>query len=60
MIGAVAKAILQAMPNSWFANNDDYIDSFYVLEKNRSYIDYVGAANNATITLVPYRLGGKS
>ena len=59
MIGAVAKAILQAMPNSWFANNDDYIDSFYVLEKNRSYIDYVGAANNATITLVPYRLGGK-
>jgi Protein of unknown function (DUF3103) len=56
MIAAVAKAVLQAMPNSWFENNDDYLDSFYTLEKNRTYTDYVGAANNAEITLTPYRL----
>jgi hypothetical protein len=57
MVGNIARAILQAMPNSWFANNDDYIDSFYVLEKGRSYIDRIGAANNATITITPYQLG---
>jgi Protein of unknown function (DUF3103) len=56
MIAAVAKAVLEAMPNSWFENNDDYLDSFYTLEKNRTYTDYVGAANNAEITLTPYRL----
>lgn len=56
MIAAVARAILQAMPSSWFANDDDYLDSFYTLEKNRRYVDYNGVANNATITLTPYRL----
>lgn len=56
MIAAVARAILQAMPSSWFANDDDYLDSFYTLEKNRRYVDQKGVANNATITLTPYRL----
>jgi hypothetical protein len=56
VIGQVATAILQAMPSSWFTNDDDYVDSFYTLEKDRSYVNYVGAANNATVTLVPYSL----
>ncbi|KVN93445.1 hypothetical protein WJ69_09185 [Burkholderia ubonensis] len=54
VIAAVASAILQAMPSSWFYNSDDYIDSFYAVEKGRRYPNYVGAANNATITLEPY------
>jgi hypothetical protein len=56
VIGQVATAILQAMPASWFTNDDEYVDTFYTLEKGRAYVDYVGAAKNATISLAPYRL----
>lgn len=56
VIGQVATAILQAMPASWFTNDDDYVDSFYTLEKGPTYVNYFGAAKNATISLVPYRL----
>jgi hypothetical protein len=56
VIGQVATAILQAMPAGWFANDDDYVDSFYTLEKGRYYTNYVGSANNATVSLAPYTL----
>ena len=56
VIGQVATAILQAMPAGWFANDDDYVDTYYTLEKDRSYVNYVGAANNATVTFSPYLL----
>jgi hypothetical protein len=56
VIGQVATAILQAMPAGWFANDDDYVDSFYTLEKGRTYTNHLGAARNATVTLSPYTL----
>lgn len=56
IVVTIAQAIMKAMPDAWFKNNDDYIDSFYTLEKNRSYFDYAGAANNAVITLTPFQL----
>jgi hypothetical protein len=56
VIGQVATAILQAMPAGWFSNDDDYVDSFYTLEKGRYYNGYRGAAGNATMTLSPYTL----
>lgn len=56
VIGQVATAILQAMPAGWFANDDDYVDSFYTLEKGRYYTNYLGAARNATMSLAPYTL----
>jgi hypothetical protein len=56
VVATVAQALIQAMPSYWFQNNDDYIDSFYTLEKDGRYTDYVGAANNATITLMPFQL----
>ncbi len=56
VIGQVATAILQAMPAGWFANDDDYVDSFYTLEKGRTYTGYTGAAGNATLSLSPYLL----
>jgi hypothetical protein len=56
VIGQVATAILQAMPSSWFTNDDDYVDTYYTLEKGQSYVNYGGAARNATVTLSPYRL----
>lgn len=56
VIGQVAGAILKAMPANWFSNDDDYVDSFYTLEKSKTYTNYLGAGNNATVTLSPYRL----
>lgn len=55
-IGQVATAILQAMPAGWFANDDDYVDSYYTLEKGRYYSGHVGAAGNARVSLSPYML----
>ncbi len=57
-IGAVGSAIVRAMPSSWFTNSDDYLDAFYTLQANQSYIDYAGVSNNATMTLTPLRLPG--
>jgi hypothetical protein len=56
VIGQVATAILQAMPAGWFANDDDYVDTFYTLEKGRYYTNYMGAAGNAKVSLAPYTL----
>lgn len=56
VIPAVASAIVQAMPSNWFTNDDDYVDSYYTLEKGKTYTDWPGAGNNATMTLTPYQL----
>lgn len=56
IIGEVATAVLQAMPASWLTNDDDYVDSYYTIEKDRSYFNVSGAAKNATVTLAPYLL----
>lgn len=53
-LGQVAGAIIQAMPNQWFKNNDDYVDSFYTIEKNKSYTNHFGAKGNAKVDLVPF------
>ncbi|WP_428740798.1 DUF3103 family protein [Tenacibaculum sp.] len=54
VLGQVAGAIIQAMPDSWYTNNDDYVDSFYTIEKNKSYTNYYGARGNAKVNLSPY------
>lgn len=54
VLGQVAGAIIQAMPNSWYTNNDDYVDSFYTIEKNKSYTNYYGARGNAKVNLSPF------
>lgn len=54
VLGQVAGAIIQAMPNSWYTNNDDYVDSFYTIEKNKSYSNYYGARGNAKVNLSPF------
>ncbi|QDQ25091.1 DUF3103 family protein [Chitinimonas arctica] len=56
VIATVANAIIQAMPAHWFSNDDDYMDSFYTLEKNRTYTDWAGVGGNVTMTLTPYKL----
>jgi len=52
----IANRVIAAMPASWFANDDDYVDSFYTLEKTLSYTNLLGAGHNATISLQPFFL----
>lgn len=56
VIADIAGAILKAMPTSWFANDIDYLDSFYLLQRGQGYTDRMGAANNAKVTLTPITL----
>lgn len=58
IIARIANEIIAAMPSGWFANDDDYVDSFYTLEKGRTYTSHVGAGGNARINLTPYILQG--
>ncbi|WP_164914198.1 DUF3103 family protein [Aquimarina sediminis] len=53
VLGQVAGAILQAMPDEWYTNNDDYVDSLYTIQKNKTYTNHVGARGNATVSLSP-------
>ncbi len=54
VLGQVAGAIIQAMPDQWYTNNDDYVDSFYTIEKNKRYTNHYGARGNAKVNLSPF------
>ena len=41
------------MPDSWFTNDDDYVDVYYTLFEGQRYSNHKGASSNATITLEP-------
>jgi alkylated DNA nucleotide flippase Atl1 len=56
IVADIAGAILKAMPATWFANDTDYLDSFYLLQRGQGYVDRMGAANNAKVTLSPVTL----
>lgn len=51
----IANRIINAMPDSWFTNDDDYVDSFYTIEKAYGATRW-GARGNALITYIPYEL----
>lgn len=53
-LGKIASAIIQAMPDEWYTDDDDYVDSYYTVMKNQSYIDYYGAGGNAKVTMKPF------
>ncbi|CAM1372140.1 DUF3103 family protein [Tenacibaculum xiamenense] len=54
VLGQVAGAILEAMPEAWFRNDDDYVDSLYTIEKNKTYTNHYGARGNAKVNLSPF------
>ncbi len=58
IIAEVANAILQAMPASWFTDDDDYVDTVYTVAKSQltGSVTYHGAGNNVTMTLAPHCL----
>ena len=56
LLSDIAGAILNALPENWYTNDDDYVDSFYTIEKGRTYNNHIGAARNARVDLKPYTL----
>jgi hypothetical protein len=55
-IAEIASRIIEAMPEHWWSNDDDYVDSFDTIEKYVTYVNRWGAANNALVNLTPYFL----
>lgn len=53
---ALGSGLVDRMPGEWFTNDDDYVDSFYTLEKNLTYTNHTGARGNAVVSLRPYAL----
>lgn len=62
VVSKMAQSIVDAMPASWYRNDDDYIDSVFVIEKGRAYgtkeKPLVGAGSNASMVLEPYVVKG--
>jgi hypothetical protein len=56
----IANEILKAMPAAWFQNANDYVDSFYVIERGGNYgteqEPLVGARGEARMVLVPHEV----
>ncbi|WP_241567026.1 DUF3103 domain-containing protein [Hahella sp. KA22] len=55
---ALGSGIVELMPEHWFSNDDDYLDSFYTLEKSMHYGNHMGVSGNAMTTMKPYTLNG--
>ncbi|MBN1209668.1 MAG: DUF3103 domain-containing protein [Myxococcaceae bacterium] len=53
---ALGSGLVDRMPSGWFSNDDDYVDSYYTLEKGKSYTNYAGARGNAVVYLRPYAI----
>jgi hypothetical protein len=56
VVSAIAEAVLAAFPDGVFTNEDDYVDSYYLLERGKAYTNREGARANATATFEPYSL----
>lgn len=57
VISKIGELVLGAMESKWFKNNNDYVDSFYVIERGKKYVNHKGAAGNAVVTIEPYTVG---
>nr|WP_234401323.1 DUF3103 family protein [Pseudoalteromonas sp. T1lg23B] len=53
IIPQLTNQLIKAMPDSWFTNDDDYVDVFYTLFEGQQYTGYMGASGNAKISLSP-------
>ncbi|WP_448096605.1 DUF3103 family protein [Luteibacter yeojuensis] len=52
-VQAMGDLVLAAMRTRAFVNETDYVDSFYVIERGKKYLNQDGAAKNAMLTLEP-------
>lgn len=55
-IAQIANAIINAMPSSFFTNDDDFVDAYYTIEKQTSYTNLPGAGNNANANFAAFWL----
>jgi hypothetical protein len=49
----IGELVFAAVRTRAFVNETDYVDSFYVIERGKKYLNHDGAAKNAMITLEP-------
>ncbi|ASU24322.1 hypothetical protein CCZ37_17915 [Vibrio qinghaiensis] len=53
VIPQITGKIIDIIPNSLLVNDDDFVDVFYTLMQDTSYVDHPGASGNAVVTFEP-------
>ncbi|HAS6860979.1 TPA: DUF3103 family protein [Vibrio parahaemolyticus] len=53
VIPQITNKIIDAIPDGVLTNDDDFVDVFYTLMQDTSYVDHPGASVNAVVTLEP-------
>lgn len=53
IIPQITGKIIDAIPDGLLVNDDDYVDVFYTLMQDTSYVDHPGASGNAVATFEP-------
>ena len=53
LIPQITARILQAIPDRWLTNSDDFVDVFYTILQDQHYTDHYAAGANAIATLEP-------
>ncbi|MBT2946484.1 DUF3103 domain-containing protein [Vibrio anguillarum] len=53
IIPQITGKIVDAIPDGLLVNDDDYVDVFYTLMQDTSYVDHPGASGNAVATFEP-------
>lgn len=53
VVTRLTNAVIQAMPDTWTTNEDDFLDVFYTIIEGQNYDEYFGAGDNAKVTLAP-------
>lgn len=56
VLGTLTAELLKAMPSHWFSNDDDYVDTFYTIQKGVTYTGRYGARANARMNMSPLNL----
>lgn len=56
MVSLIADSVLRAMPDAWFIDAHDYVDSFYLVRRGQTYRSQAGAGGNAVVDLIPVTL----
>lgn len=52
-IAKLTNQIIETLPDSWFTNDDDFVDVYYTLRKGRNYSRRYGAGFNVNMDLSP-------
>lgn len=53
IIPQITNKIIDAIPAGVLTNDDDFVDVYYTLMQDTSYVDHPGAGGNAVVTLEP-------